>query len=421
MSARRLFKFCFLLLLISGCSKDNSQHLNSTKNAPVTKKTTVIKAPAYPSEHNPKFNISFKKNLVIKTSYSLNSHLHGIWGSIEVDSLSRIYALSGHQVQVFDKDGLYVTTLGREGRGPGELSFIVTPTLKIKDMKLYVRDDILQRINIYDLNFLKHSNTILLEPQEWNHISQIRASELYKYYLLADSLFLVAFRDTRLYKHNKKNMVKYYLINYNGKIVSDMLFEYPYNSVDGTGRLAYILLRPDAIFPNASTRTTLVAVDQQGNVYTIWTGDIRIKIHNIKTKTHYTIYYPFKNRPLNASIIINSYKSQPRVYQRAKQMDYPKNWPAVQQFFVDDQQRIWIATITDDKNNYHWLILNKKGALLAKFKWAGQRLKSTYKRRQIRLVKNNHLYTIQRSKKTGIKMIVRYKIDFKPFNNLAKE
>lgn len=372
----------------------------------------------YPTQTEPKYDISFEKDLVIKASYDLSNNLHSI-REIAVGENGYVYITVGRKIKVFDENGDFVTHLGRNGRGPGEFSNRGPLNPKIRKDKLYAYDDVLRKFNVYNLNTLTFSYSLPLRPNEWREILALKHSFFSGFYIGSDSLLIVEFSNNRFRVDKGKNLTSYYLMNGEGKIVSQKLFDYPYSTAySGNGIPGPVFHIEEAHIPNASDRTTLVAFDSTGNIYSIWTEDIHISLFNYHSGEYDTISYPFKNRELNKADILEKFKSNLKsiAYERAQEMDYPETWPAVKQLIVDDQQRIWIATITDDENNFQWLVLNKKGALLAKFKWEGHRAES-YEPNQIKVIKGNYLYTIEENEETDNKNVVRYRIELKPFLN----
>ncbi len=82
----------------------------------------------------------------------------------------------------------------------------------------------------------------------------------------------------------------------------------------------------------------------------------------------------------------------------------PDTWPALNSMVMDDENRLWISTIVDDKQVYEWWILNEFGELLATFRrprtWA------------VRTIKNERLYVQETDLATGIQQIVAYRLQW---------
>ncbi len=91
----------------------------------------------------------------------------------------------------------------------------------------------------------------------------------------------------------------------------------------------------------------------------------------------------------------------------------PDTWPDLHRMFIDDQDRLWIFTITESKTSYQGWVLNTDGELLARFSWPGRRSSRSVRSKPIMVVKNGYLYTSERNMDEGIDRIVKHKINFK--------
>jgi hypothetical protein len=74
--------------------------------------------------------------------------------SFTVDSEERIYILDtkNSRVQCFSKEGKFLFSFGRYGRGPGELSEQAKRIKILEDNNLYIIDQFHKTINVYDRN-----------------------------------------------------------------------------------------------------------------------------------------------------------------------------------------------------------------------------------------------------------------------------
>ena len=79
-------------------------------------------------------------------------YLFGRIGSLAVDSDRNVYVFDAQalHVRVFNADGTYITTLGREGEGPGEFGRAETIAV-LPDGRLLVRDPGNMRVQVFDL------------------------------------------------------------------------------------------------------------------------------------------------------------------------------------------------------------------------------------------------------------------------------
>ena len=81
----------------------------------------------------------------------------------------------------------------------------------------------------------------------------------------------------------------------------------------------------------------------------------------------------------------------------------PDTWPAMDNMIIDDDGRLWIATIVEDLDVFEWWLLEETGELLSKFKWPRDE--------PIVTVKNGKVYTRQTDVETGLERVVRYGIE----------
>jgi hypothetical protein len=373
-----------------------------------TKYDTLKNIAAYPANAVTPFTVSFTKvaTFGLTPYYDLNNR------NFAIDNAGRVYMDAGGKIAVFDSTGTYLKNLGRKGRGPGEFDNMVALKPKIKDHKLYAYDDILHRINVYSTDSLTNINTIYLNPVKWEDILELRGTRIRNFCPLNDSLLLLAFEDYAIHKKSNKNIfVKYYRLNHKGEVVSNEIFKFKMNP-DNTPA---IVTKKRKFFPfhSADVRYMRVKFDKNNYIYTSRTGDFLIKIYSPMGKYLRTIYYPYKNSPLNKKKIIDMYKYNPTLFKRAKKHHFPATWPAIDRFFLDDKSRIWVATITKEEDYYEWWVLQSNGKLIAKFKWPGNRLKRGSRFRVSPKVKNGFWYAWKTDSTAGRGYLVKYKFHFK--------
>lgn len=97
-------------------------------------------------------DITLKEKMTIgKDETDSNQIFYYLVGSF-VDSKNNYYLLDkgNFRIQVFDKEGKFIRTIGKKGRGPGEFASIMAGAVYDKKYVL-AADDSIQRINVYDL------------------------------------------------------------------------------------------------------------------------------------------------------------------------------------------------------------------------------------------------------------------------------
>lgn len=157
--------FILLLCLFFSYSCHSTHHKNTQKS----------RQPTYPADTIPRYQISFKK---VNSYGSTDKQYVDVGGPhhnmAEVDNKGRVYIPDQQQrtIFVFAPTGHIITHLGRQGRGPGE--FIHVGSLELSSKFIYVYCYLLQRINVYSLDSLSRSHTILMNPSHWKSIKKYR-------------------------------------------------------------------------------------------------------------------------------------------------------------------------------------------------------------------------------------------------------
>lgn len=408
--------FVFLAAISFGCQMREKK--------PVTKPVVKIKKQELPDkiktlknvtiyslDQEPEFDIQFIDSVSFGNSEEVYFHYIG---QFRVDRFNRVYIADKHSIKVFGSDGDYLKTLGGKGRGPGEFNNFGALTIKISSDVIYIYDDIMKRITVFNLDSLTYSHTINLYPEKWKRFEGLKYFIFAKFYVYKTHKILAGFTGLHTRKNRGKRFIKYYMMDQEGNLISDKIFEHiDIKFYDGTGAPSPLLSKSVEKMPVASTRSLIMDVGENGFIYTVWTENFLIKIFNPKGKYLRSIYYTFQKSKLNTEKIIESYRGSPQLYTRAQNMSYSDTWPAINYFFIDNKKRIWVSTITDAEDTFTWFVLKSNGKLLAKFTWPGQKLKRHLQERKIKMVKGGYLYGIKENDTTGIKNIIRFKISFK--------
>ncbi|TVQ07236.1 MAG: 6-bladed beta-propeller [Balneolaceae bacterium] len=325
---------------------------------------------------------------------------------IVVDDQGRVFIADNQQLSilVFDSDGNFITRIGREGRGPSEFQDISAITANAN--RLYIFDETLKRISAFSLESLTLSSTIPMISGNVNHKQGV-VSRLTRLYALDDNRVLVQYEELPLVEqlNGPPTQYRHYYLNESGELSTDEIMlktgvEYLITVTDGDpGRLTASFLK-----------STLMAVSQMGEIYTAWSGDFLIKVFDSDGIYLRSIYYPFENSTLDQESYIEQLELNQFMHQLYQNADYPNTWPALHYMLVDDENRLWVSTISSDENNFTWWVLSNGGTLLAKFKWPGQRLNRFIHNLEVIEVKDGKLYVREESPAGG-QAILRYRIE----------
>lgn len=188
-----------IIVLISGCgSQDDKGQPESGDEIPAHLRDTENLI-VYPSDTEPLNTIRFEKDLTFSGDGDIDTYI-GNLDNIAVDEQDRLYVYSGKKIHVFESDGSHLTTMGREGDGPGEFRSFVSIQPIIHSNQLYVFDDQRYMINIYSLETLSSSGSILMDPANWQRkeLQGYRPTPLQYpqfYFIRNDNTLLMSFRQ----------------------------------------------------------------------------------------------------------------------------------------------------------------------------------------------------------------------------------
>ena len=104
--------------------------------------------------------------------------------------------------------------------------------------------------------------------------------------------------------------------------------------------------------------------------------------------------------------LLSMYGGESKVNQYLLQnAELPDTWPAIGDFIMDDENRLWISTITDsDNRTYTWWVLKDTGELLTTFRWP--------RNRTIEKIKDGFVYSRETEETTGQQTIAKYRVEF---------
>lgn len=407
MSLRSLI-FCLslLLLLITGCTPKQNESQGSLNKIPEEIKV-LDNLTIYSPDSPPLMDINLEQETRFGNTEEV---IIGLVRHVAVDDLGRVYLGDsgwGHRgVYVFESDGSFIKRMAGEGKGPGEVLRI--NNMGIAGNELYLFDGQQKRINFYSLESLSLDRTQILDTDNWSHVDSLRGSYPTGYHLRNDGTRLVSFVDPLDFEHPEKTPNSYYyLAKNNGKIYSDEILRLPHRKnlhSDVGGRVT--------VFNLQHTRNSILAHTPNGNMITAWTEDFLLKKYGPNGEYKGAIYYLFQRQQINKQKVLNrfdeAWENNPegiRQYKkRIRNTELPDRWPALKSMLIDDEGRIWVATIGSDRQNFDWFVLKESGVLLARFKFPRED--------DVIAIKNGYLYA--RVAEEGTDPVVQFNINMTP-------
>ncbi len=374
-----------------GCSNQNSidlpAHVEDLENLTV-----------YSADVDPAYRIHLERE---QTFGETEKVLIGAAGQLVVDNSDRVY-IGDHQestVHLFQPDGNFLTSFGREGEGPGEFRFV--GKMQIHSNELFVFDPNQRRIQVFTLtpdlhSVPEYSHTINLGGENWKRVAEdFMPPALHS--IRNDGSFLLFSQNSFLqYREDPEfqGYIRYHLMDRNGTNITDKIFEM---------RMPEHIVTESFTLPPPFYGRGLMAKSSDDRIFSAWTDDFLIKVHDSDGVYQRAFFHPFTKKLLTREEAINSMDDHEQLHNAVRKMQLPETWPALNQMFMDDKNRMWVATIMDDLEVHDWWILDEYGELLATFSWP--------RNQSIQLVKNDHLYTREAEEETGLQQIVKYRFN----------
>jgi hypothetical protein len=309
-------------------------------------------------------------------------------------------------IYVFNPNGVVEAVLGRYGRGPGEFEAIASMT--ISNDTLWVLDNRLQKIALYSMMDYKHIKDELLDKSlvvgEDKFTRLMKGTELFT---LNKHEVLLKFEVLLFFQPNMFTKSAYY------KISADGVIEPP-EILNQKRYVMYIFNKGDKInrgFTAPFTRTSLFTTDQNGDMYSTWSEDFRIKKYNTKGELVKEFYYEINKSKLDLDKV--------KIFKERKEFiedqGVPYTWPALNTIQADDEGRLWVSTITNSDNTFKWYVIDEdNGDLIGSFTFQGKRSDiSPFVGQPFFEIKNGFFYTREFKYDQGIDRINKYKIVFK--------
>lgn len=390
---KKLIWVGFVLAMLTGCSKQDRVELpGSYKNL------ENVKTFAPGSE--PEMTIHFQKDQVFG---DIETVLFDRMRDAAVDEAGRVY-ISDYgklNVKVFDPDGSYLATIGREGSGPGEFRHL--SDISVRSGNLYVWDGYQDMAIVFSLANFNHIYNVKLGKNK-NEYAELKEATPSRFLVKKDGTILLEFLTVSNTEELAESWFKiertgiYYTLDQNGNLDSGKMLEL----ISGTN-LTYRI--QDAAM-SASTNfyaDGMAGLATNDEIVATPGDEFLVKIYNSSGVYQRSIYYPIERATLTADELSDNYSG---LFKTAiGLLELPETWPAIRFMLTDDKNRIWVATIVEDKEVYEWWVLRNEGELVATFTWP--------RSKNIQVVKDNFLYARETDDNSGIQKTVRYRINLK--------
>jgi len=331
------------------------------------------------------------------------------FAGLEVDDSGRIYV--GNQpektIQVFDSTGSHLRNVGGEGNGPGEFNSVTD--INIDSNYLYVFDFFQFRTTFFSLDSLKVDEVENAYLSRAPDVEELNGWHSYGYKIVDKERFLVRYTDeyvnanvgTPKYNLDKPRPGRYYIVDRDGKVVSEMLFELKDSKIitaDVGGRHLWNMA------PVPFLNQPLVSISDDGHIVSGNSEESMVKMYAPNGDYLKAFYIPLEKKTILRDELLSMYGEGDMENENLlHNAELPEKWPALGAIILDDKNRLWAATIPDTENlTYDWWVLQNTGDLLAKLRWPGNR--------SIEKIKDGYIYARETKESTGMQTVVKYHI-----------
>lgn len=338
-------------------------------------------------------SVDFEREIVFTDSLLLSDI-----PAIAVDENETVYfageSWKRRHIYIFDSNGSYQDKLGRYGNDSGQ--FLEIKELQIRNGTLLVLDSQLNRRTSFELESGEITDTLGLDPAGDHLPDHWQGFSTTPVWVRDDDTHVMAFTGNRNPAYEPEGEIRYYLMDENNEIISEAIFTQPdvrYLVGDYAGKPApFILPIPEK---------PLLSISERGRIYSAFTDEFLIHVKDSEGYPLHSYYLPYERYDLDPDELIHPRFSHNEQLLRVRQSaTYPEKWPVFYSMLVDNEDRIWVSTITENRDELKWWIIDDRtGTIAATFRLSFEQ--------PIHLVKNGSAYTIEKNER-GFREVVRY-------------
>ena len=377
------------VLFFQGCFGGESglpEHMQEAKNLSVLEDTE-------------QFDMNFKLEKVMAFEDSLLlDHIH----DIVVDNSGRVYIAgegwNRRQVHIFEPDGSYADSLRGFGQGFGEFQSI--DHIRHLDNILYLFDHTLNRVSLYQTQTKSFLDTLSFNISQLTLPRDLKKAdyEAVPVSIITPNRYVVALKDRRNPAYEPEGTICYFLSDSLGILSEDEIVRQPdllYQVGDYAGK--------PSPFTLSLPERPLFYVSNSNELYTVYTAEFFIRVFDEYGIEERAFYYPFSRETLNPDDVIHPrYSHNRQLLMTRGSADYPDQWPALFSLLVDDKNRLWVSTTTENQDEFVWWVIDQtSGEVVVRFNLPAEEL--------IAKVENKFAYIIKKNE-MGFREVVKYSL-----------
>ena len=377
-------KICltFVLLIIAACSSgsepDVPEDIASLENLAV-----------YSGEAAPLYDISYER----QARYGDTDDVYiGSMAGVAVIEDGTMFLADRTEavIHVYDASGEYQTTIGGKGEGPGE--FLSISSVKLHDGKLFALDTQQQRVSVFDAAGLGYIRSHTLGGGTQDLSGFPVAAEP-----LSGSRFLV------LYNSMEREDEKFYrrymprILDAEGNTIASDFIDFPPSEM--------LMLQSDNMIRITSLPfmgESHIGFNQSEEIVTGFSDRFLFHVISLEGDTLRSIYHSKTLPALDRSEMLANIEDETS-RKEISAMDIPETKQAFETLYVDDENRFWISSPTEDTELNEWWVLAESGEKLAEF--------SRPASDRVVMVKDGYSYFMETDEETGLQEVVKYGFD----------
>ena len=374
----------FAVFLVS-CSKLDTNNNSITEASGVERIVIDSDEPKYTTELEQVFSINQLEE----------EHIASVWGMYE-DEDQNVYLQDyrGFKVHQYSEDGDFIKSFGKEGKGPGELSYLTNSV--VNGGQLLIVDDIAMKVLVFDTDTGDFQSMVNIR------LDKHEGPQFWAFEILpeSDSTFVVKPSGSFRNSPDSLGLFRYWM---NGEFNAESIFNYKRSEAlegkSGNGRFwsptsftakSVVKMKPEGgwVYADASIPDFHI-YDAEGKLIKVLTI---VKESIELTGEHISHEIESSHAMLNLERNIKNAESVPDV------------WPIWDEFLISRSGNIWVEMNINPPFEREWWIISQEGGLLSKF--------SLPDNTALRFVSENHLITSRFPE--GIMQVDRYQMKFNP-------
>lgn len=272
---------------------------------------------------------------------------------IKSDSEGRIFLTDQRalQMHVFDPHGEYLTSIGRDGSGPGEFQSLT---------RIYIDQN--DRVFVFDINEAR--NTVFAENNDnWEPKSifttegqmyGIESADFDGNLILRQSLSRYPDPGAFWYEHELAT----------GSLSSGVKDK----NVLTFKEMGFLFSDDGFMQPIPFGRTTVLTTDPRGNIYLVWNEAFEMAKYNAKMEFIDSLRVEIPNQPISTEENSNAMDRVGNNFRSLAREHMPDSKPVINNMLVDKKENIWLQTFDSPE----YLVLDREGTPLKSFDLDGE-------------------------------------------------